>query len=74
MKLNKKVLSLIAIITIISLRAIAQGSLPDDPDEGVPLDGGLSIAIVAGVGYGAKRLMKKKQTNAETAKKDTTEK
>ena len=27
-----------------------------DPDTGVPLDGGLSILVAAGVGYGAKKI------------------
>ncbi|MDR3681864.1 MAG: hypothetical protein P4L41_17980 [Flavipsychrobacter sp.] len=73
MKISKKFLLLIAVAGIFSLKAIAQGTIPNDPDEAVPLDGGLSIAIVAGVSYGAKRLMKKKQAAAEAAK-ETTEK
>jgi len=74
MKISKKILLLIAVAGIFSLKAIAQGTIPDDPDEGVPLDGGLSIAIVAGVSYGAKRLMKKKQATADVVAKETTEK
>lgn len=65
MKNSRKILLLIAVAGIFTLRATAQGSLPDDPDEGVPLDGGLSIAIVAGVGYGAKRLMKNRKAKEE---------
>ncbi len=61
MKLDK-VIFLLAVASIISFKLMAQGSLPGDPDTGVPLDGGLSIAIVAGVSYGAKKLMKKKTT------------
>lgn len=37
-----------------------------DPDEPVPLDGGLSLLIAAGVGYGAKKtydLRKKKNSD-----------
>jgi len=64
MKLNKVILMLI-VATIFSLKLLAQGTLPGDPDDSVPLDGGLSIAIVAGVGYGAKRLMKKKAGDAK---------
>ena len=74
MKSTKKILLLIAVAGIFSLRAAAQGSLPADPDEGVPLDGGLSIAIIAGVSYGAKRLMKKKNASAEAPVEDPAEK
>ena len=31
------------------------GNGPGDPDEEVPFDGGLSILLLAGVGYGAKK-------------------
>ncbi len=60
MKASNKTLMLIAVAIIFSVRAMAQGTLPPDPDNSVPLDGGLGIAIVAGVSYGAKKLMKKK--------------
>ncbi len=66
MKAGKKFLLFVAIAAIFSLKAAAQGSLPNDPDTGVPLDGGLSIAIVAGISYGAKRLMKKKKIRSAT--------
>jgi hypothetical protein len=61
MKASNKILMLLAVAIIFSVRAMAQGTLPSDPDTGVPLDGGLSIAIVAGISYGAKRLMKKRK-------------
>ncbi|MDR3678924.1 MAG: hypothetical protein P4L41_03085 [Flavipsychrobacter sp.] len=66
MKAGKKLFLFIAIAGIFSLKAVAQGTIPGDPDTSVPLDGGLSIAIVAGVSYGAKRLMKKKKTGSTT--------
>ena len=44
---------------MVGTHILAQGTIPGDPDNGVPLDGGLSIAIVAGIGYGVKRLTKK---------------
>jgi hypothetical protein len=53
---------------IIALRSSAQGTLPGDPDTGVPLDGGLSIAIVAGVSYGVKRLINKREKKAFKSK------
>ena len=61
MQTTKKILLLTGLASILSVRAMAQGTIPGDPDTGVPLDGGLSIAIAAGIGYGAKRLMKKKK-------------
>jgi|GEM_PF-2998425 len=69
-----KIIFLLAIISIISVKALAQGTLPGDPDDSVPLDGGLTIALVAGVSYGAKRLMKKKENKADVTAKETTEK
>ena len=33
-------------------------SSPEDPGPGVPVDGGLSLLLAAGVGYGANRLRK----------------
>ncbi len=67
MKLSK-IIFLLAVASFVSFKMMAQGSLPGDPDTGVPLDGGLSIAIVAGVSYGAKRLMKNKKAAAENKK------
>ena len=41
---------------VIPFLALAQG--PADPsDTYVPLDGGLSLLLAAGVGYGAKKLI-----------------
>lgn len=37
----------------IALIAHAQ---PNPPTDGVPIDGGLSILLAAGVGYGAKKM------------------
>jgi hypothetical protein len=33
---------------------------PPNPEEAVPLDGGLSLLVAAGVGYGAKKLKAKR--------------
>ncbi len=46
---------LILLVTIVK----AQPDLPDDPD--VPIDGGLSLLVAAGIGYGAKALKKAKE-------------
>ncbi len=64
-----KIIFLFAVITIMSVKGYAQGPLPTDPDNSVPLDGGLSIALVAGISYGAKRLMKSKKDEAKNNNK-----
>jgi hypothetical protein len=52
---------LILFITIHSIGAYAQTPPGLDPD--VPIDGGLSLLLAAGVGYGIKELRKKKGVN-----------
>lgn len=60
MKIFWRTFSLIIFFTcLVSLKALAidddgGGGIPSD----VPLDGGLSLLIAAGVGYGAKKLRK----------------
>lgn len=55
------------IFTLIASVAIAMppgglGGNPDndDPDNDVPIDGGIGILLVAGAAYGAKKVLKKK--------------
>ena len=56
----KKVLQLLTLALFFTLPIVAQ-SLPEDPGEDpdgpvdVPLDGGLSLLLAAGVGYLAKK-------------------
>lgn len=45
-----------AAILMISFAAIAQPPDPLDEDAGAPLDGGVSILVAAGVGYGVKKV------------------
>jgi hypothetical protein len=54
-------LQFLLILVIILLPTIAHAD-PSDPgaDPDVPIDGGLSILLAAGVGYGIKELRKKK--------------
>ncbi len=40
--------------------ALAYGPLDDPNGYGAPLDGGLSLLAVAGIGYGAKKMLEKK--------------
>lgn len=73
MKLNykismmKKALFAVA-IAILPILSYAQPPGGPDPDEPMPIDGGVSLLIAAGVGYGAKKLhdaKKRKQENTE---------
>ena len=57
---------LFILLFVASLAAHAQGP-PDaggDPNN-APIDGGLSLLVAAGVGYGAKRLKEKKAANTK---------
>jgi hypothetical protein len=56
-----KVLILILVLFIPAL-SHADPLVPEDPgsDPDVPIDGGLSVLLAAGVGYGIKELRKKK--------------
>lgn len=62
MKQAYKILGLLIVFTCaISLKALAiddDGGLGDD----VPVDGGLSLLVAAGVGYGAKKIRDKRAT------------
>ena len=56
-----KKLKLIAFYTLlffsVSITAYGQGpGFEDDVEDEVPLDGGLSLLVVAGVGYGMKKI------------------
>jgi hypothetical protein len=57
-------IQLLIAIAIICLPAIlhAQPGFTDDTSD-VPIDGGLSLLVAAGVGYGAKRLKNRKAKN-----------
>lgn len=41
-------------------------TLPDDPE--VPIDGGISLLVAAGIGYGAKKMRDKKANIASADK------
>lgn len=50
-----KVFTLIVVFSTIALPLLAQDGF-GDPGGDVPVDGGLSLLIAAGVGYGAKKI------------------
>jgi hypothetical protein len=54
---------LLAITTIVK----AQPVIPDDPDA-APIDGGLSLLVAAGVGYGAKKVKEHRNKQKNNAK------
>ena len=62
-QLIKILFLLLVFITIHSIGAYAQTSPGGDPD--VPIDGGISVLLAAGVGYGIKELRKKRGTDSE---------
>lgn len=71
MNIVRKVSKYIAIVTIMSLpvAAFAQGPGFDDDVEDVPVDGGVSLLVAAGVGYGAKKLKDARKKRKEEASK-----
>ncbi len=57
---NIQFIILIACILVPCLVHAQPGLGADDVDDGVPIDGGLSLLIAAGVGYGAKKIKQRK--------------
>ncbi len=53
---------LLCILFILPTFLKAQPVFDDDVND-VPIDGGLSLLVAAGVGYGAKKLREKRNTN-----------
>jgi hypothetical protein len=74
MFMNKKYLLLAGLLLWVISPAIAQMMPPgfNDHVDDVPVDGGLSLLIAAGAGYGASKL-KKKQANHRSNNKTTHE-
>lgn len=72
LNINKKIIKgalFVAAIVFLPILSVAQPPDPgQDPDEPLPIDGGVSLLVAAGVGYGAKKLRdakKRKQENSE---------
>jgi hypothetical protein len=59
MKLKVSTIQIIMLLAVICLPALlhAEPGFPDDVDE-VPIDGGLSLLVAAGVGYGVRKIKK----------------
>ncbi len=58
-----KIVFLIMIIIMSSIATNAQTDPGTDPD--VPIDGGISLLLAAGVGFGIKELRKKRNNHSE---------
>jgi hypothetical protein len=57
---------LMLVITSLPFIAMAQPGFGDDTDD-VPVDGGLSLLVAAGVGYGIKKLKSRNNKNTNHA-------
>lgn len=55
--MNKKLFSLLYILFMMVVPALAQDGF-GDPGDDVPIDGGLTLLAAAGIGYGAKKISK----------------
>jgi hypothetical protein len=67
-RIKLKTVVLVLLLSSISVAAFADDpGLPGGNDPDVPIDGGLSLLIAAGVGYGAKKLRTKKDTQKTVA-------
>ena len=63
MKIFKLMMVVVLLISTTAVFAQDAPTLPDDP-ENVPIDGGLSLLVAAGVGYAVKRKKEQASKNA----------
>ena len=61
LKISTIQIVILAFLFLVPCLLHAQPSFGDDVDD-VPIDGGLSLLIAAGVGYGAKKIKGKRNT------------
>ncbi len=64
MKLINKYSLILFIGCLFFANSVLAGGPPIPPDPGVPIDGGLTLLIAAGAGYGIKKLRKHQQQKA----------
>ena len=66
MKLRISTIQLVIIVALFFLPSLlhAQPGFGDDVDD-VPLDGGLSLLVAAGVGYGVKKMKSRKKNSTD---------
>lgn len=53
-------------LLMITVCVQAQGGVENDPDTPVPVDGGVSLLVAAGVGYGVKKWRDKRRAQEGT--------
>lgn len=71
MKIKSLFSLLFAMCMLVAPYAVfAQGDPGPDPDEKIPFDGGLSLLIAAGIGYGAKKAYDKRKKSRDAAYTD----
>lgn len=58
MKIKISTIQVIVLLAVICLPTLlhAEPGFPDDVPDEVPVDGGLSLLVAAGVGYGIKKV------------------
>lgn len=59
-----KTLGILSLIMVLSFPVKAQDDF-DPPEDDIPIDGGISLLLAAGVGYGAKKLRDNKKKQQE---------
>ena len=52
-----RVTGILVIIMLIAIPVMAQDNFPE-PEDDIPIDGGITLLLAAGVGYGAKKARK----------------
>lgn len=62
-----KTAGLVLVFVVLCAPAFAQAT---GPGAGAPIDGGLSLLLAAGIGYGAKKIHDSRKQKKETASRD----
>ena len=66
-------LSMIVVLLVAPLATFAQAGF-DDGVTDTPIDGGISLLVIAGAGYGAKKLKERKAKQAGVKQQEIAEK
>ncbi|MCW5905835.1 MAG: hypothetical protein KIT64_09595 [Chitinophagaceae bacterium] len=59
-----KIIGILSLILMLSMPVMAQDDF-DPPLDDIPVDGGLTLLLAAGVGYGAKKLRDNRKKQQE---------
>ncbi len=63
---KKHIVSLFLVIAVMAFPILAAAQIQGTPSEPeAPIDGGLSLLVAAGVGYGARKLKEKRKQTIE---------